>query len=59
MWKQRRRKKLLSTPFPPDWRRILEAHVPLYRRLPEADRRELESLAQVFLAEKNFEGCGG
>jgi MtfA peptidase len=59
MWKQRRRKKLLSTPFPPAWRRILEARVPLYLRLPESDRFELEGLAQVFLAEKNFEGCGG
>jgi len=59
MWKQRRRKKLLAAPFPPAWRRILEARVPLYLRLPESDRRELEGLVQVFLAEKNFEGCGG
>ncbi|MGA2555736.1 MAG: zinc-dependent peptidase, partial [Verrucomicrobiota bacterium] len=48
-----------STPFPPAWRGILEARVPLYGRLPEPDRRELEGHTQVFLAEKNFEGCGG
>ncbi|MGD0410561.1 MAG: M90 family metallopeptidase [Verrucomicrobiota bacterium] len=59
MWKQQRRKKLQSTPFPPAWRGILEARVPLYGRLPEPDRRELEGHTQVFLAEKNFEGCGG
>ena len=59
MWKQQRRKKLQSAPFPPAWRRMLEARVPLYSRLPEPDRRELEGHAQVFLAEKNFEGCGG
>jgi MtfA peptidase len=59
MWKQWRRKKLLNAPFPPAWRHILEARVPLYSRLPEADRRELQSLIQVFMAEKNFEGCGG
>src|SRR5882724_6216450 len=59
MWKKQRRKKLQSNVFPPAWRRILEARVPLYARLPEPDRRELEGLAQVFLEEKNFEGCGG
>ena len=28
------------------------------RRLPEDDRRELQGHVQVFLAEKQFEGCG-
>jgi hypothetical protein len=32
---------------------------PLFSQLPEADQRELEGHIQVFLAEKNFEGCGG
>jgi hypothetical protein len=59
MWKQQRRKKLQSAPFPPAWRRILEERVPLYGRLPEPDQRELEGHTQIFLAEKNFEGCGG
>ena len=31
----------------------------MYSRLPPADRRELEGLIQIFLAEKKFEGCGG
>lgn len=31
----------------------------MYSRLSPADRRELEGLIQVFLAEKQFEGCGG
>lgn len=33
--------------------------MPIYLRLPEADRRELQRRIQVFIAEKNFEGCGG
>lgn len=33
--------------------------MPVYRQLPAADRRELEQRIQVFVAEKNFEGCGG
>lgn len=59
MWKGKRRKKLLSTPFPPDWKRIVETLCPFYYRLPEPDRRELEGHIQVFMAEKKFEGCGG
>ena len=30
-----------------------------YACLPDADRRELQGLVQIFLAEKTFEGCGG
>ena len=59
MWKQRHRKALQSSPFPPSWSRILEAHCPFYQRLPKEDQRELRGHMQVFLAEKNFEGCGG
>jgi Mlc titration factor MtfA (ptsG expression regulator) len=59
MWKNQRREKLKSAPFSATWNRILEDRFPLYRRLPPADRRELQGHIQVFLAEKNFEGCGG
>ncbi len=57
--KGRRRKKLKAAPFPAEWLEIIERNVALYRRLPEADRRELLGHVQVFLAEKPFEGCGG
>ena len=50
MWKQRRRAKLKSAPLPPAWKQILAERFPLYARLPEADRRELEGHLQVFLA---------
>ena len=57
--KGRRRKKLKAAPSPAEWLEVLERNVALYRRLPEADRRELLGDVQVFLAEKLFEGCGG
>ncbi len=38
---------------------MVETTCPFYQRLPESDRRELEGHIQVFMAEKNFEGCGG
>lgn len=58
-FRRRRRERLRATPLPDAWRAIVERNVALYRRLPEADRRELLGHVQVFLAEKHFEGCGG
>ncbi len=58
-FKRRRRERLRLAPFPPAWRELIETNVPFYALLPEADRRELQGLVQVFLAEKHFEGCGG
>lgn len=58
-FKQRRRKRLRSAPFPAAWLEIIERNVRFYACLPEADRHELEGLVQIFLAEKTFEGCGG
>lgn len=59
MWKKKRREKLKAARFPSHWSRNLKALFPLYARLPEEDRKELQGHIQVFLAEKRFEGCGG
>ena len=58
-FKERRRKRLRSAPFPASFLAIIERNVPFYMCLPEADRRELQGLVQIFLGEKVFEGCGG
>lgn len=54
-----RRKRLRQAAFPEQWRRIIEANVPLYGRLSAEDQRELLGDIQVLLDEKHFEGCGG
>jgi hypothetical protein len=59
IFRRRRRERLRSQPFPPEWDAILLKNVPLYGRLDEANRRELQGHIHVFLAEKHFEGCGG
>lgn len=56
---RRRRERLRSTPPPPSWRAILEQNLSIFRRLPPEDQAELLGHAQVFLAEKHFEGCAG
>jgi len=54
-----RRKRLSSRPFPQEWIEILQKNVPLYNRLPDPLKEQLHGLVHVFLAEKDFEGCGG
>ena len=53
-----RRERIRARPLPAVWNAVLEA-LPIYRRLPDADRGELRGHIQVFLGEKRFEGCGG
>jgi len=59
MWKEQRRKKLASAPFPSDWKRIVAARCPFHEKLTGPDRQELEGQIKVFMAEKKFEGCAG
>ena len=57
--KRRRRNRLRAQPFPAAWKAIISHNVPIFLRLPSADRAELLGHIQVFLNEKYFEGCGG
>lgn len=57
--RKKRRLRLLEAPFPPSWLPIIERNVPLFLRLPAADKTELLGHIKIFLAEKRFEGCGG
>ena len=54
-----KRKRLSATPFPAEWKQIVQKNVPLYNRLPDSLKEQLHGLVHVFIAEKNFEGCGG
>jgi MtfA peptidase len=55
----RRRTKILEQPFPQAFREILIQKVKHYNYLDSDERMRLEQLVQVFIEEKNFEGCGG
>ncbi|MDZ7333585.1 MAG: zinc-dependent peptidase [candidate division KSB1 bacterium] len=58
-FKKYRRRKLMNKPFPVEWLTILQRNVPYYRRLSVSEQKELQGLIQIFIAEKQFEGCGG
>jgi Mlc titration factor MtfA (ptsG expression regulator) len=53
------RKRLIAAPFPQQWQQIVQKNVPLYNRLPGQLRDQLGGLVNIFVAEKDFEGCGG
>ncbi len=60
-WRLQRSRALareLRAPFPPAWRAWL-ARVPLYRRLPPAERTRVEFAARSLLRRVDFIGCGG
>ena len=56
---ERRRARLLETPFPAAWAAILERNVKAYALLDGEQQQHLRDLAQVFIDEKHWEGCGG
>jgi Mlc titration factor MtfA (ptsG expression regulator) len=58
-FKGHRRAALQAKPLTPGERAILKKNVPYVAKLIDADRKELEGLVRIFLAEKSFEGCGG
>ncbi|MGB0579385.1 MAG: zinc-dependent peptidase [Limisphaerales bacterium] len=58
-WKRNRRRKLRRKPFNPEWRELIDANFEIFGCLAKAQQDELINHVKVFLAEKNFEGCGG
>jgi Mlc titration factor MtfA (ptsG expression regulator) len=59
IYRRIKRKQLLAMPFPQEWKKIVQKNVPLYNRLPDSLKQQLQSLVNVFMDEKKFEGCGG
>ncbi|MBD1925550.1 zinc-dependent peptidase [Trichocoleus sp. FACHB-90] len=56
---KRRRNRFKHRPFPPLWNAIVENNLPIYLLLSPVERKRLQGHIQVFLAEKQFIGCGG
>jgi len=57
--KDRRRNQIKARPLPNEWLKIIRIRVAFFVRLAAADQSELLDHAQIFLAEKRFEGCAG
>jgi Mlc titration factor MtfA (ptsG expression regulator) len=57
--RNRRRKKILAEPFPPEWREAIDQNVSFYGMLDGPERAKLEDDLRLFMAEKSWEACGG
>ncbi|MGD9721517.1 MAG: zinc-dependent peptidase [Pirellulales bacterium] len=57
--RERRRRKILATPFPREWLPILQQNVSHYPHLSRDEQATLRDRLRVFIAEKNWEGCDG
>ncbi len=56
---KRRRRRLMEAPFPPGWEAVIRHNVAYDRLLNDDEQKHLRELIAVFMAEKNWEGCGG
>lgn len=57
--RDRRRRRLLATPFPPQWLEYLHRNVAHFRHLNPQEQKRLCDDLRIFLAEKYWEGCRG
>jgi len=57
--RSRRRRAIAKEPFPIDWREILDARVPFYRALGDAEKRRFELEVRFFLDEQTISGARG
>lgn len=58
-FRRRRRKKILAAAFPEEWNRIISRNVQHEQYLTAEQQQRLRDRIQIFVAEKNWEGCRG
>ncbi len=58
-FKNRRRTRILATPFPEGWDELIRRNVAHDQYLTHEQQQRLRKLVRIFVAEKNWEGCGG
>ncbi|MCD6142171.1 zinc-dependent peptidase [Candidatus Bipolaricaulota bacterium] len=56
--RERRRRRIMEQPLPPEWQGIID-RIPILSRLSTAERGKLEDITKVLVAEKHFEGTHG
>ncbi len=56
---RRRRRRILARPFPSEWVEILRRNVRFYASLTPAELSKLHDDLRIFIAERDWEGCGG
>ncbi len=60
MWnwfRNNRREKILAAPFPIEWEGHIQINLPYYQYLNHEEKKRLQELVQIFIAEKHWLGC--
>jgi len=57
--KRRRRAKLLAEPFPAEWLVHLQENFAQFGTLAESEQAKLRDDLRIFIAERDWDGCGG
>lgn len=57
--RDRRRRAIVAQPFPSEWLAVLQRNVRSYGSLSADEQVKVRAYVSVFVAEKNWEGCGG
>ena len=52
----RRREKLASSPFPPEWEQILKDRVAFYNGIGEVEKARFRTMVRIFIAETRISG---
>jgi len=55
-WRDRR---TLRRTFPTQWQAIVERRLPFFQKITQAEQKQLQDLIKLFVAQKNYYGCGG
>jgi Mlc titration factor MtfA (ptsG expression regulator) len=58
-FRNNRREEILDSLFPGEWEKLIQKNVPYYQYLTHEEKKGLQDLVQVFIAEKHWEGCNG
>jgi MtfA peptidase len=58
-FKKRRHAKILAPPFPDSWNQLIRDNFVHDQYLTSEQQQKLRRLIRIFVAEKNWEGCGG
>ena len=62
MWQlfgDNRRKKILATPFSSEWEGHIQNNIQYYQHLNNEEKKRLQDLILIFIAEKSWLGCNG
>lgn len=58
-WPRWRKRRLLATPFAPEWQELLEDYLPWYPQMSAEEQQRLRERMLLFLDHKQFHPCGG